>query len=77
MPRTTLDIDGSVLRALKRIARSTGKSLGQIVSELLAPVVRTGHDSADAPGFSWAAKPMQARIDLEDKDAVQAALDRP
>jgi hypothetical protein len=31
--------------------------------------------SAPVPAFSWIARPMAARIDLEDKDAVYAALD--
>jgi len=34
--RTTIDIDESILKQLKRLARQEGKPLGKFVSELLA-----------------------------------------
>jgi predicted nucleic acid-binding protein len=36
MPRTTVDIDAPVLRDLKRLQKQEGKSLGRLVSDLLA-----------------------------------------
>jgi len=36
MPRTTIDIDASVLRELKRLQKRAHKSLGQLISELVA-----------------------------------------
>ena len=36
MPRTTVDIDASVLRELKRRQERERKTLGQLISELLA-----------------------------------------
>ena len=36
MPRTTFDLDGTVLADLRRRAASEGKSMGQVASELLA-----------------------------------------
>ncbi|MGH2655918.1 MAG: antitoxin [Actinomycetota bacterium] len=75
MPRTTIDIDAGVLRELKRRQRREGKSLGQLVSELLAASLRQRQKPAD--GLRWNAKPMGARLDLEDKEAVRRALEGP
>jgi plasmid stability protein len=73
MPRTTLDIDDGVLRALKDRRRNEQRALGVIASELLAQALAA---EAAPPGrFTWAAQPMGTPIDLEDKDAVWAELD--
>ena len=73
MPRTTLDIDAAVLRELKERRRLEGKTLGRLVSELLA---RALHEEPPAkPVFEWISQPMRARIDLEDKEAVRRALE--
>ena len=73
MPRTTIDIDAGVLRELKRRQRKEGKTLGQLVSELLAASLRQG--DRPAVGLPWTARPMGARVDLEDKEAVRRALE--
>lgn len=74
--RTTIDLDPGVLRDLKARARREGKSLGRIASELLAAGLDA--DPADAPApFSWAARPMGARVDLEDKEAVRRLIAEP
>jgi macrodomain Ter protein organizer (MatP/YcbG family) len=73
MPRTTIDIDAAVLRRLKERKRREGKTLGQLVSELLARALRE-----EAPARSvldWTSRPMGARVDLEDKEAVSRALE--
>ena len=73
MPRTTIDLDASVLRELRARGRRQGKTLGQVASELLA----RGLADEDAPQpepFEWAAQPMGARVDLGDKEAVHRAL---
>ncbi|HEX9892240.1 MAG TPA: ribbon-helix-helix protein, CopG family [Actinomycetota bacterium] len=75
MPRTTVSIDASVLRALKRRARDEGKSLGQVMSELLAPALRAQKRAGEAPAVRWRSRAMEARVDLEDRDAVMEALD--
>jgi Arc/MetJ family transcription regulator len=76
MPRTTIDIDAAVLRELKRLQKRERKTLGQLVSELLsAALARREGRRARAPGFAWTARPMGARVDLEDKEAVRAALE--
>lgn len=74
MPRTTIDIDATVLRDLKRLQKREGKPLGQLVSELVARALAAAGEEAGQP-FSWTSRPMKARVDLEDKDAVRAALE--
>jgi predicted CopG family antitoxin len=76
MPRTTIDIDAGVLRRLKERKRREGKTLGELVSELLARALRET-DASVAPELGWASQPMHARVDLEDKEAVRRALDAP
>jgi hypothetical protein len=73
--RTTIDIDAVVLDQLKRRQREEGKTLGQLVSELLArELAREGGDRADVTWVS--AKLGRPLVDLEDKDALNAVLDR-
>jgi hypothetical protein len=74
MTRTTIDIDAAVLRELKRRQRREDKTLGRLVSELLAGALRDGPEPAPPP-FAWTSRPMSARVDLEDKEAVRRALD--
>ena len=74
MARTTVDIDASVLRALKKRQQRERKTLGQLVSELLAKAMESD-DPAAAPPFSWVTKDLQPRVDLEDKDALWSRLD--
>jgi hypothetical protein len=73
--RTTIDIDDLMLRDLKRLQQREVKSLGRLVSDLLAQsrtLHRAGH-AASRP-FQWAIQPMGARIDLRDKDALLDTL---
>jgi hypothetical protein len=76
MPRTTVDLDASVLRELKRLQAREGKSLGQLISERLAPVLARDQRPAEPPPLEWISRTMGARLDLEDKEALRAALDR-
>lgn len=77
MARTTLNIDDPVLRDLRKLQRARHQSLGRVVSDLLAEAVARARQGADAnrPAFQWVSAPMGARVDLEDKEAVWAALD--
>jgi hypothetical protein len=76
MPRTTVDIDGPVLDDLKRIQKREGKSLGRTTSDLLAEAIsHYGEKRRKPPAFRWISRPMRARIDLADKEAVRAAAD--
>ncbi len=75
MPRTTLDLDGSVLSELRRRGQREGKSMGQVASELLARGLAEG---ADQPphALQWRSDDLgEPLVDLEDKDAVREALD--
>jgi hypothetical protein len=73
MPRTTLDIDPSVLAELKRRQRREGKSLGRLVSELLAH--QLDGDALPPPNpFEWLSRPMSARVDLDDPEAIRRAM---
>jgi len=74
MPRTTVDIDAQVLRELKDRQAREGKTLGQLVSEILAAGLR-GEPEPPLPSFGWTTAKMRARVDLTDKDAVYRALD--
>lgn len=77
MPRTTLDLDATVLRELKRRQKREKRKrpLGQIASELLAQALAENARADETPSFSWFSQPMRAKVDLEDKDEVWAILD--
>ena len=74
--RTTLDIDDPVLRELKRLQAKEGKSLGRLASDLLARALKEDAMPPVAPPPSWIARPMGARVNLSDAEAVHRALDR-
>ena len=75
--RTTIDIDDPILKEIKRLQRREGKSLGRLVSDLLAQSLATEarRASKNKPPFQWIAKPMGARVDLGDKHALLDAMD--
>lgn len=73
MPRTTLDLDASVLRALKQRQRADRKTLGQLVSELLA--IALSQTAGEASPLEWHSAPLKAKVDLEDKEALYKVLD--
>lgn len=72
MARTTIDLDPSVLGQLRARGHREGKSMGRLASELLAAALASEPGEVRKP-FSWAARPMGARIDLEDTEAVRRA----
>jgi plasmid stability protein len=76
MPRTTLDLDRTVLEELRRRASAEGKSMGQVASEVLGAGL---HEEAphELPPLEWARRPMGPfKIDLEDKEALWRLLDK-
>ncbi len=73
--RTTVDIDDPILREVKAIHEKEGRSMGEVVSALLADALARRRASARRPAFRWTSRPMKALVDLADKDAVYAALD--
>lgn len=76
MPRTTLDLDPSVLRELRRRGARERKSMGTVASELMAHALAdSGKRSAPAP-LHWTSRDLGTpHVDLEDKDALRALLD--
>lgn len=74
MARTTIDIDPSVLAELKRRGSREGKSLGRLVSELVAASLHREEPLPPAQ-FAWVAQEMSAKVDLDDPEAVRRALD--
>jgi len=76
MPRTTIDIDAPVLKDLKRRQKLERKSLGRLVSDLLAEsLARNETRELEPPEFNWISKSMGARVNLADKEAVYAAME--
>lgn len=75
--RTTLDIDEPILRELKTLAKRERKSLGRMASDLLAQALRTGNHATDAKhaAGSWISKPMGAKLNLADSEALYSAID--
>jgi hypothetical protein len=75
--RTTVDIDDPVLKDLKKIQKKDGRSLGRLISDLLAQALGE-RKSAKGPTRApqWISKTMGARIDLEDHEALYAAMEQ-
>ena len=73
--RTTLDIDDPVLKQLRKRQKGSGKSLGQLVSELLARALAESQPAQPRTDFRWVVRPMGALVDVGDKDALYRALD--
>jgi hypothetical protein len=73
--RTTIDIDDDILRVLKERQREERKPLGQLVAELLAQALAA--KPRPRVDIRWATADLRPRVDLDDKDAVWAALDGP
>ena len=76
--RTTIDIDSPLLAEVKALGKREGKSLGRIVSDLLASALATRKTrrKSGPEKFSWVARPMRARVDLADRDALLDAMDQ-
>ena len=73
--RTTLDIDDPILREVRAIHEKEGRSMGAIVSELLAEALAGRRPMRSRPSLRWTSRPMNALVDLADKEAVYAILD--
>lgn len=76
MTRTTLDLDPAVVRELRRRGQREGKSMGQVASEVLARALHE-QDARQAAPFEWLSRNLGVpRVDLEDREALRAALDQ-
>ena len=75
--RTTVNIDDPIMKDLKRIQQNEGKSLGRVVSDLLAQAIGERKTAKASTKHSrWISKPMNARIDLADREALYAAMEK-
>lgn len=74
--RTTIDLDPSVLRELRRRGARERKSMGTVASELLAQALAEGGSPPAPAPLRWTSAALGApRVDLEDKEALRAILD--
>ena len=75
--RTTVDIDDPILKDLKKIQQKDGRSLGRLISDLLAQALGE-RKSAKGPTRApqWVTKAMGARIDLADHEALYSAMEK-
>jgi metal-responsive CopG/Arc/MetJ family transcriptional regulator len=76
MARTTIDIDDPILKEIKAIQKREGRSMGQIVSQLLAEALIEQRTSEKTSKFRWISRSMRSLVDLSDKDEVYRILDR-
>lgn len=76
MTRTTLNLDPSVMRELRERSARERKSIGELASQLLAHGLREERKPQPRT-FSWVSHDLgRPVVDLEDKDALNALLDR-
>jgi len=73
--RTTLDIDAPILKEVKALHEKEGRSMGAVVSELLAEALARRRTSRARPPFRWTSRDMKSLVDISDKEALYAALD--
>ena len=74
MTRTTVDLDPVVLDQIKHVALRDRKSMGRVISDLVVQALEAEPVPDPRANFKWRSQPMHQLIDLEDKDAVAAAL---
>ncbi|GMU54083.1 MAG: hypothetical protein AMXMBFR33_32290 [Candidatus Xenobia bacterium] len=72
-----MDIQLSILNAVKKLQETERKSLGCLISELLAEALALRSCQGKGRRLSWYAQPMAARLDLNDKEALWAVLEQP
>jgi len=75
--RTTIDIEAPVLKELRKLQSREGGTLGSLVSRLLAEALARRPRRKAKPALEWTSRQMRARVDLDDKEAAYAILDRP
>jgi len=74
--RTTVDIDAPVLSDLKRLQKREGKTLGRLVSELLAEAIGRRKAPAGKPApLPWHTTAGRPLVDFADKEALYETVD--
>ncbi|HVC07936.1 MAG TPA: hypothetical protein VND98_10170 [Solirubrobacterales bacterium] len=77
MARTTLNLDPSVMRELRRRSKRERKSIGELASQLLALELGRQAEPQQARPFAWVSRDLgKPVVDLEDTDALNALLER-
>ena len=72
-----MDIDDPILKDLKKIQQKERKSLGRLISDLLAQALEERKASKRSTRPSrWISRAMGARIDLADREALYAAMEQ-
>jgi hypothetical protein len=67
--RTTLNIDDFILKEVKALHEKERRSMGAVVSELLAEALARRRLARARPPFHWTSRNMKALIDISDKKA--------
>ena len=75
MPRITVDIDGPLLKELKTLQKKEKRSLGQVMSQLLADALFQKKKTPRVSKLHWVFRPMKARVDFSDKAILSTLLD--
>jgi hypothetical protein len=73
--RITVDIADSVLEEVRREQERQGKSLREMITELLAEGLAVRRAGGERRELRWIAKNLGSGIDLRDKEALWAELD--
>jgi hypothetical protein len=76
MARTTVDIETPILEEIKILQKKEERSLGQLISQLLAEALGARKASSKPVKFKWTSRPMRALVDLSDKETLYRILDK-
>jgi len=73
----TLDLDPQVLETLRQLQSRERKPIGRLASDLLTEALALhGSPNRSPRPFRWSSGDLEARVDLADKEALYAKLDR-
>ena len=77
MSRTTIALAPPLLKKLKEMSGKEDVTLRQLVGDLLLLGLEAKRQRRrKTPAWTWKTHPMGAKIDITDKDALYAILDR-
>jgi hypothetical protein len=68
--RTTINIGDRILREIKAIQKREGRSMGAVISELLADALARRRGPQARPPLRWISRPMKALVDLAQKETI-------
>ncbi|MGY3614962.1 hypothetical protein [Bradyrhizobium sp. USDA 10063] len=70
----TIDIDDIVLEKIQTIREREGRPISAIISELLTEALAARRAAGATSPFCWTARPMNALVDISDKETLRARL---